>query len=237
MAWDKHGGSRFTHYTTHVAPNYKTIFFAERGKRTHRYMLEPISLYAIRTIASMWLSSHALRCETGRWGKVMRMVDYAHFALNKFKSLSIILWYNALPLIIFNHAFHTYSTKPNPCTNLQLQCAFSIVTFIGKVLEHQVLLSRLQHSLVKFLNIKSCLLYCNIHVKCNIFCLIGHIWSPKTIIESIYLSVSQSINQIYTPIFGLFNWEEVHPPSFSMFNGLGEMCRLMFYNWTIWFSM
>ena len=47
---------------------YKTIFFLERGNRTHRYMVEPIPLSAIRTIASMRLSSHALRCETGRWG-------------------------------------------------------------------------------------------------------------------------------------------------------------------------
>ena len=31
MTWDKSRGSRFTNYTTHVAPNYKTIFFAERG--------------------------------------------------------------------------------------------------------------------------------------------------------------------------------------------------------------
>ena len=68
MTWEKCGGSRFTHYTTHVAPNYKTIFFTERGNRMHRYMLEPIPLSAIRTIASMRLSSHALRCETGHWG-------------------------------------------------------------------------------------------------------------------------------------------------------------------------
>ena len=53
MAWDKCGGSRFTHYTTHIAPNYKTLLFPKRGRRTHRYMLEPISLSVIRTIASM----------------------------------------------------------------------------------------------------------------------------------------------------------------------------------------
>ena len=47
MTWDKCGGSRFTHYTTHVAPNYKSTFFAQRGSRTHRYMLEPIPLSAI----------------------------------------------------------------------------------------------------------------------------------------------------------------------------------------------
>ena len=66
MTWEKCGGSRLTHYTTHVAPNYKTIFFTKRGNRTHQYMLEPISLSTTRTIASMRLSSHALRCETGR---------------------------------------------------------------------------------------------------------------------------------------------------------------------------
>ena len=47
MTWEKCGGSRFTHYTINVAPNYKTIFFAERGSRTHRYMLEPIPISAI----------------------------------------------------------------------------------------------------------------------------------------------------------------------------------------------
>ena len=39
MTWEKCEGRGFTHYTTHVAPNYKTIFFAEWGNCTHRYML------------------------------------------------------------------------------------------------------------------------------------------------------------------------------------------------------
>jgi len=68
-AWEKSGGSRFIHYTTHIAPNYKTMFFAERGNRTHPYMLEPIPLSAIRIIAAaIWLSSHSLQCEMGHWG-------------------------------------------------------------------------------------------------------------------------------------------------------------------------
>ena len=53
MTWDKWGGSHFTHYTTNVAPNYKTIFFVEWGSHTHRYMLEPIPISTIRTIASI----------------------------------------------------------------------------------------------------------------------------------------------------------------------------------------
>ena len=128
-------GSRFTHYTTHVPPNYKTIFFTERGNRTHRYMLEPIPLSAIQTIASMRLSSHALRCETGVGAQVMRVAGYAHFALNKFESLSITLWYNAHIQPCFPHLFdwvqslHEFLSQP--------QCALSIATFIGKVLEHR----------------------------------------------------------------------------------------------------
>ena len=35
MTWDKCGGSHFTYYTTHVAPNYKTIFLVEWGNHTH----------------------------------------------------------------------------------------------------------------------------------------------------------------------------------------------------------
>ena len=57
MRWDKCGGSRFTQYTTPIAPNYKTMFFAEWGNHTHRYMLEPIPLSTIQTMASMCLIS------------------------------------------------------------------------------------------------------------------------------------------------------------------------------------
>ena len=58
--WETIGGSRFTHYTTHIAPNYKSIFFSKRGSRTHPYMLEPIPLSAVRTLAAIRLSCHSL---------------------------------------------------------------------------------------------------------------------------------------------------------------------------------
>ena len=135
MTWGKCGDSRFIHYTTHVTPNYKTIFFTEHENYINWYIL----LASIRPIASMQLSSYALRCERGHWG-TNGVVNYAHIALNKFKSLSITLWHNALPLIIFDHAFHTSSTKPNPCTNFSHN--------------HNVH-SRLQLSLAKFLSIVS----------------------------------------------------------------------------------
>ena len=36
MTWEKIGGSHFIHYITYVAPNYKTILFAEERKQTHQ---------------------------------------------------------------------------------------------------------------------------------------------------------------------------------------------------------
>ena len=88
MTWDKCRGSRFTHYTTHVAPNH---IFVEWGNSIHRYMLEPISFSVIRTIASMRLSSHALRCETGLWGTSDESGRLCTLCSKKVKSLSIIL--------------------------------------------------------------------------------------------------------------------------------------------------
>ena len=41
----------------------------------------------------------------------MTIAEYTHFALDKFKSLSSTLWYNGLPLITFDYAFHTFLTK------------------------------------------------------------------------------------------------------------------------------
>ena len=122
------------HTLYHTAPNYKTIFFAERENRTHRYMLEPILLSAIWTIAFMRLISHALRFETGRWAQVMRMVDYAHFSLNK--SESRVSYFDSVPLtlIIFDPCFpHIFFQAQSLQEFLsQPQCALAIATFIGR---------------------------------------------------------------------------------------------------------
>ena len=67
--WESSGSSRFKHYTTQIAPNYKTIFYGERGKSSHHYLLESIPLSAIFTTASMRLSSHSLRCERALGGR------------------------------------------------------------------------------------------------------------------------------------------------------------------------
>ena len=56
-----------------------------------------------------------MHCNVRRVGaQVMRVIDYAHFALNKFESLSITLLYNTLPSIIFDHALHISLTNLNP---------------------------------------------------------------------------------------------------------------------------
>ena len=72
--------------------------------------------------------------------QVMRVVDYAHFSLNMFESLSITL--KLIQCFAFDHiqpcflhifhqaqSLHEFLSQP--------QCALSIATFIGKVLEHQ----------------------------------------------------------------------------------------------------
>ena len=147
-AWEKSGGSRFIHYTTYVAPNYKTIFFSERGNRTHPYMLEPIPLSAIRTIASIRLSSHSLRCEMGRWGtgeeshrlctlcpKQVRESEY-HTLLE----CSAFDHIRACFPHIFNHelSLHTFLSQP--------RSGLSIATLISTILEHRESLMRSTHT-------------------------------------------------------------------------------------------
>ena len=87
------------------------------------------SIYNLYTI-STWIHSHYLWYE----------IKCVYFGLNKFKSQSITLWYNALPSIIFNYAFHACSTKPYPRTNFS---------------HSHSLHSQLQHSIVKCLKIDS----------------------------------------------------------------------------------
>ena len=132
ITWEKCGGSRFTNYTINVAPNYKTIFFAKRGSRTHRYMLEPIPPFEPLLSCDLARMHWDVRRDVG--AQVMRVADYAQFALNKFESQSITLWYNAPPLTIFDHAFHI-SLEPNPCTN------FSHNHNVHSQLQHSLLVS------------------------------------------------------------------------------------------------
>ena len=138
-----------------------------------------------------------MHCDV-RWGvgaQVMRVANYSHFALNKFESLIITLGYNALPLIIFDYAVHISSSKPNPCTNFSHN--------------HNVH-SRLQHSLVKFLNIESRYSLSHVSREIYIFGLIDHIRPPKTIIFPnnwfctqcfyVYASARESFYMVENPL-------------------------------------
>ena len=145
ITWDKCGGSRFTHYATRVAPNYKTIFFGKRGTHKHRYILEPIPLSVIRTIASMWLSSvHALRVRRGVGAQVIRVVSRLSTVCPKqvweFECHTLIQC-STLSFITIAHAFDASLTKLNPCINFSHN--YNVHT-------------QFRHSLVKVLNIESC---------------------------------------------------------------------------------
>ena len=84
-----------------------------------------------------------MHCDVRRGvgAQVMRAVDYALFAVQKFETLSIILWYNALYLWsyrpCFPHMFHHTQSLHEFLS--QPQCALSIATFISEVLEHREL--------------------------------------------------------------------------------------------------
>ena len=143
------------------------------GGMGHHMGLESISIPSRSGCRVHW---HLYLCFGAQ---VMRVVDYPHFSLNKFKSLGNTFWYNALPFIMFYHAFHTSLTKP----------------ILARI-------SLLQHSLVMFLEHRVTTHFHMYHVKYNIFGLIGHIWPPKTIIESIYLSFNLFVYlSIYLSIY------------------------------------
>ena len=135
-------GAHVAHHPSALFSRFPPVveILHDSGNRTHRYMSEFILLASIRTIASCDLDHMHCDVRRGVGAHVMRVVDYAHFSLNKFESLNITHGYNALPLKIFDHAFHKSSTKPNPCTNFSHN--------------HNVH-SWLKHSLVNFFNIKS----------------------------------------------------------------------------------
>ena len=88
--------------TTYVAPSYRTIIRMGRPYISIHVRVFPIV-------------NHPIEWDGG--AHMMRLIGYAHFALNKFVCLSITMWYNALPLITIDYAFHTCLTKPNSCMN------------------------------------------------------------------------------------------------------------------------
>ena len=135
-------------------------FCAERGNCTHQYMLEPILLSSTRIIASVQLSSHALRCESGHRGTSDESGRLCTHCLKQVREYEVSHFDTVLSL---DHAFHTSSThaqslheflsQPHRAT---LDCKQSS----GRVLEHR----------------ESLLTVTKYHdAKCNISGLMGHI--------------------------------------------------------------
>ena len=111
---EKYGlDSRFTHNTTYISHNYKTIFFVELGNHTHQYMLEPILFFAIRTIASMRLSSHALSYEMGHWG-----TRWEWSTMHSFPEASSGVWvshFDTMPFCLWSYSIMISThLRPNP---------------------------------------------------------------------------------------------------------------------------
>ena len=116
----------------------KPNFFVEWGNCTYRYMLEPIPLSTIRTISSMGISSHALRCKTGHWGtsdESGRLCTLwpKHVRESKYHTLIQCSAFDHIRpcfphIFIQAQSLHEFLSQP--------QCVLSIATLIGKVLEH-----------------------------------------------------------------------------------------------------
>ena len=148
MTWEKAEGSRFIHYTKYVAPNYKTLFFSKRGNRTHAYMLKPVPMSAIRTIASIRLSLHSLRCEIGRWDTGEESHHLCTLCSGQVREsehhtlLECSIFYHIRACFphIFIHeiSLHTFLSQPH--------CGLSIAMLISKILEHRESLINSTHT-------------------------------------------------------------------------------------------
>ena len=106
--------------TTMIVNRLCVCTHVEQGNCTHQYMLEPIPF-----VCHLNHCFHTTQLtDTVTWDmalghKVMRIVEYAQFALNNFRSQrdNMTPWYNALPTFFFIrillYAFHTSSTEPD----------------------------------------------------------------------------------------------------------------------------
>ena len=65
IAWELHGGPRFTSYIAYATPHDNFVFFLKRTNHNHAYMMEhPLVHHHIS--ASIWLNSHYLMMLSAR---------------------------------------------------------------------------------------------------------------------------------------------------------------------------
>ena len=72
-----------------IVPLGQNHIFVKRGNRAHRYMLEPILLFVIQTLFPCNLAHKHCDVRQCIGAQLIIVVDYAHFAQNKFGSMSI----------------------------------------------------------------------------------------------------------------------------------------------------
>ena len=99
---EKFGASLFTY----VTPNYETMFFAERGNLTHQYKT-PSSCLPSEPLPTCSLAKAHYDVIQGVGVQLMRVIDYADFALKKFRGFNITLSYNVLQFTTIQVSFHT----------------------------------------------------------------------------------------------------------------------------------
>ena len=89
--------------------------------------------------------------------------------------------------------------------------------------------SRLQHSLVKFVNIENRYSLSHVSREMNIFGLIGHIWHPKTTIESLCLCLGVCLS--------LHNMKRksIHPFLFIWYNVYMHLHTNLFINHVLYY--
>ena len=67
-----------THYITGIIPKYKDTFFAEPGNGTHQYMLEPLPLSIIQTIAPIYaLVNMLFNVKWSVWGIGEKLIFFS----------------------------------------------------------------------------------------------------------------------------------------------------------------
>ena len=128
-----------SHMILHMLQLTTKPYSPRKGKPYTLIHVEPI-MFAIRTIASMRLTSHALRCEMGHWGTSDESGRVCTACLKQVRESK---YHTLIQCFTFYHI--------RPCFPHMFDQAQSLQEFLS----WPHVQSRLQLSLVKFLNIES----------------------------------------------------------------------------------
>ena len=99
------------------------IYLLINSKKVNYYVIDPIPFFAIRIIASIWLSSHSLWCELRSWGIceethwlwIFCLQQVLEFTLSHFDTMCCIQSYWSLLSIhcqfdsLATHSYHNHN--------------------------------------------------------------------------------------------------------------------------------